>query len=209
MNEKPIMIFWLLCKLTPIIASFLFLCLAINQCTDNSHDIDNEAAAREIFTVQLMVDSTGNGFELTYSTKNPVTKSRLAEMSERNYIKDNIDSLKIKTKRCYGSLLYTDIYEYADFALSCYIDSNLVIEEILVYGREKSNLYIGENPKISNSARWLDPYTNQGLLYIKHDDIYYRRGNERVYRYKNCTGVYGISTTDEYFSHFSEDERLR
>lgn len=63
MNEKPIMICWLLCKLTPIIASFLILCLAINQCTDRSYDIDNEATAREIFTVEHMVDTTGNGFE--------------------------------------------------------------------------------------------------------------------------------------------------
>lgn len=130
-------------------------------------------------------------------------------MSKRKYIDDNIDSLKINTLRKFGCMLYTDIYEYADFALGYNIDTNLVIEEIFVYEREKSALYIGENSKIPNSAKWFDPNTNQGLLYIKRTDIYYRLGNERVYRYFKCPGLYQTSKEDEHFSHFSEDDRIR
>lgn len=209
MNDtKFITILWTIRKLITILTPFLFICLIVTECNSGNHDIDHAEKRREIFSVERVVDSTSNGFEVVYVTKEPVTKYRLKEMTERKYILRNIARMKDTTIRYFNNLLYTDIYVFTDFIKPIYIDSNLVIESVYVYGIKKNSLYIGKNPNIQNSAKWFDPNTGQGGQYIKHNDIYYRRKNERIYRYYKCYGIFDMSFTDERFSHFSEDERV-
>jgi hypothetical protein len=109
-----------------------------------------------------------------------------------------------------GSLLYTDIYDFADFAIKYDPDPDIELHNIFVAGNEKSKRYIGPNPKIPNSAQYFNFGTEQGVQYIRHDDIYFRRRkSEQIYRYWKCYGIHSISSTDECYSHFSEEERLR
>jgi len=209
MDNKAVMILWVTVKLFPIITGIFFVCLVVKECTRKYNDIDNGYSQREIFSTEYIVDSTHNGFEVTYSTKNPVTKYRLQEMYGRKYIRTNIAVMKDSVVRHFGSLLYTDIYDFSDYIRPINIDTNLVIENIFVYGAKKNSLYIGNNPQIKNSAAWYDPNTKQGSQYLKHSDIYYSNGNERIYRYWKCYGLFDISETDERFSHFSEEDRVR
>ena len=90
-----------------------------------------------------------------------------------------------------------------------YPQSYILWQNIFIFGTEKQKLYVGKNPRIANSASWINPATEQGVQYINADDIYFRiEKGERVYRYWKCHGNHSTSTADERFSHFSEDERL-
>lgn len=209
METKSVKIIWVITKLFPILVGIFVVCLIVKECTRKYDDIDNGYSQREIFSTEYVVDSTYNGFEVTYSTKDPVTKYRLQEMYDRKYIRTNIAGMKDSAINHFGSLLYTDIYDFSDYIRPINIDTNLVIENIFVYGVKKNSLYIGKNPQIKNSATWYNPNTKQGSQYLKHSDIYYSNGNERIYRYWECYGLFDISETDERFSHFSEDERIR
>ena len=89
------------------------------------------------------------------------------------------------------------------------VDDDVRMQNIFIFGTEKQKLYVGKNPRIANSASWINPATEQGVQYINADDIYFRiEKGERVYRYWKCHGNHSTSTADERFSHFSEDERL-
>lgn len=104
-------------------------------------------------------------------------------------------------------MLKTNIYDFADFAI-LFDPVDIEIHDIFVCGPDKEKLYIGENPRIENWAKWIDPNTLQGLLYITTDDIYHeQKEKSKIYRYWNCPSIHQISATDEHFSHFSETER--
>jgi hypothetical protein len=88
-------------------------------------------------------------------------------------------------------------------------DPDIKLHNIFVAGHKKSLLYIGKNPNIDNPAQYFDARTEQGIQYLTHDDIYYRRRRDlRIYRYWKCYGNSQTSKTDERFSHFSEEERI-
>lgn len=208
MENKGVIITWVIRKLFPIILSLIFVILIVTECSREYDDIDYATKQREPFSVEYVVDKTYNGFEVTYATKYPVTKYRLDEMYLRPHIQKNINMMKDSVINHFGCLLYTNIYDFSDFIKPIHIDSNLVIESIYVYGTKKNRMYIGKNPRINNSALWYDPNTGQGSQYINHYDIYYRHKNERIYRYYKCYGLFDMSKTDERFSHFSEEERV-
>ena len=145
-----------------------------------------------------------------YVTNDAVTIQRLNEIRLRQPLNQAFCKLKDSAASYFGgSLLQTDIYDFAAYARRFDVDDDVRMQNIFIFGSEKQKLYVGENPRIENSATWINPATEQGVQYINADDIYFRVGKgERVYRYWKCHGNHSTSTTDERFSHFSEDERL-
>lgn len=171
--------------------------------------IDDQATRRREFVRQiLVVDDNRNGFRVQYITKEPVTKERLDEIRQRSSVKDSLFRLKIMAPQVFGNMLMTDIYDFADFAI-LFDPADIRIHNIFVSGPAKEKLYVGENPRIKNWAKWIHPGTLQGVLFIRTEDIYSNSSRRiKVYRYFECYGNHQISDTDEHFSHFSEDERL-
>ena len=171
--------------------------------------IDNQLTRSRGFVGQIfVVDDKRNGFRVRYITKEPVTKERLDEIQHRTSVRDSLERLKTMAPEVFGNMLLTDIYDFAGFAVQ-FDPADIRIHNIFVTGPDKEKLYIGENPRIENWARWIHPGTLQGLLYLKSEDIYFNTAEwGKVYRYHECRGIHQISETDEHFSHFSEDERI-
>ena len=71
--------------------------------------------------------------------------------------------------RKFPDMVHLDIYDFADFAKR-FDPADIRIHNIFVYGREKENMYVGDNPLIRNPARSIDRRTAQGLLYIRDED---------------------------------------
>jgi hypothetical protein len=170
---------------------------------------DSIISSREIVKQFEVVDSTDNGFRVIYATKDNVTKARLEEIQNRPHIISAFRQLKTDAPLYFGRMIETDIYDFADFAVKYDTDSDVELHNIFVCGYEKSKMYIGTNPKIPNSAQFFNFGTEQGIQYLSRDDIYFRRRkSDRIYRYWKCYGLNATSSIDEYYSHFSEEERL-
>ena len=192
------------------------LCLIIlfglmRDCIGNDvPPMDNSInVSREIVAHVEVIDSANNGFRVVYATKQKVSDERLEEIWQRPHIQDAFQKLKEEAPKHFGNLLYTDIYDFASFAKRYDVDPDIHIHNIFVSGMKKANLYIGPNPKISNSAKWFDPNTEQGTQYLSHFDIYNKtKKSMRVYRYWKCSTLFSTSSKDERFSHFSEEERI-
>ena len=157
-----------------------------------------------------VLDSTQNGFRVVYVTTDPVTDARLDEIRHRPAIQTAFTTLQRDAPMYFGgSLLYTDIYDFAAFAKRYDADPDIRMHNIFVMGSQKMGFYIGPNPNIRNPACRMDMGTEQGNLYLNSHDIYYRLTKDRrIYRYWKCRAPYHISLTEERFSHFSEEERL-
>lgn len=171
---------------------------------------DSINAAREVVRHLEVCDTTRNGFRIVYVTSKAVTTQRLEEIRSRKPLNNAFDSLQHTAATYFGgTLLETDIYDFAAYALRFDVDNDVRMHNIFISGKEKQEMYARPNPKITNAATWINSSTGQGVQYISSDDIYFRRKKtERVYRYWKCLGNNAISTTDERFSHFSEAERL-
>ncbi|WP_418990758.1 hypothetical protein [Alistipes sp.] len=171
--------------------------------------IDNQATrSRELVRQLFVVDDKRNGFRVRYITKEPVTKERLDEIQRRTSVRDSMERLRTKAPKVFGNMLLTDIYDFAGFAVQ-FDPADIRIHNIFVCGPDKEKLYIGENPRIENWAKWIHPESLQGLLYLTSEDIYCNTARwGKVYRYHECRGNNQISVTDEHFSHFSEEERI-
>jgi hypothetical protein len=171
---------------------------------------DSIIGSRQIVEHLNILDGTHNGFRVVYATTNSVTEARLAEIKSRPHIIEAFKCLQTEAPVYFGgSLLYTDIYDFAGFAVRYDFDPDITLHNIFVAGHEKSCMYIGKNPNIDNPAQFFDAKTEQGIQYLSHDDIYYRRRiQDRIYRYWKCYGNNQMSKTDERFSHFSESERI-
>jgi hypothetical protein len=201
-----------------IISPWLFFLLLVitgiaKSCFGGGIDpIDDDImSSRKIVEHLNVFDTTRNGFRVVYATKNNVTEARLEEIRSRKHIKETFKRLQVEAPVHFGgSLLDTDIYDFAGFALRYDPGPDIVLHNIFVAGHKKSNLYIGKNPDIDNPALYFDSRTEQGIQYLSRDDIYCRRAvKKRIYRYWRCSSLNRTSKTDERFSHFSEDERIR
>ncbi len=191
-------------------AVVVVIALGRELITEKPHPLDNDMnRGREIVAMFDVVDSAHNGFRLSYATVNPVSKPRLYEITRRPHVAEGFKQLRSDALEHFGSLLYTDIYDFAEFAVRYDSDKDVEMHSIFVCGQQKMALYVGPNPTLLRPALWINPGTEQGVQHIGHDDIYLRRNpRKRVYRYWKCSGNNAISSTDERFSHFSEDERL-
>ena len=166
--------------------------------------VKNRRIVKEIH----VLDSTRNGFRVSYATIDDVTDARFDEIYSRPALRDSLDRLLELAPERFPDMVHLDIYDFADFAKR-FDPADVRIHNIFVYGKKKEKMYIGDNPLIKNPARSIDPSTAQGLLYIRTEDIYCPDSTRRkVYRYFKCRGMFQLSYTDEHFSHFSEDERI-
>lgn len=167
--------------------------------------------SRELVDQIYVVDTANNGFRVSYATIENVTQERLNEIRRRRSVQDSLQRLKTTAPLVLGELLKVDIYDFADYAIQ-FDPDDLRIHNIFVFGPDKENLYVGENPRIENWAKWINSGTAQGLLYLNGENIYCndssRQNRRKVYRYFKCNGLNQISDSDEHFSHFSEDERI-
>jgi len=184
----------------------------VKECVGNGIDpLDNSIIkSPEIVEHVMVLDSSYNGFRVVYATVMPVTKMRLQEIKSREHITDAFEKLQHDAPIHFQGLLETDIHDFASFAKSYDADKDIRIHNIFVAGTQKKNLYLGPNPMIKNPAEWIDENTDQGVQYLKSDDIYYLYSEpDKVYRYWKCHSIHSMSTKDERFSHFSEDDRIR
>lgn len=199
-------------RLLPWMLLILIICIGLlKDCIRSRDPIDDSInRSQEVVRHLEVCDTTRNGFRVVYVTNDAVTVQRLNEIRLRQPL--NRAFCKLKDSAAFyfgGSLLQTDIYDFAAYARQFDVDDDVRMQNIFIFGSEKQKLYVGKNPRIENSATWINPATEQGVQYINADDIYFRVGkSERVYRYWKCHGNHSTSTTDERFSHFSEDERL-
>lgn len=179
--------------------------------TTEPNPLDNDINKRRRLVDEIyVVDSTHNGFKVTYATRDAVSDARSREINSRAHIDAGFERLKKEAPIHFGGLLMTDIYDFAAFAKMYDSDEDVRLNRIFVFGKEKCDMYIGPNPRFENPARWISPITDQGIQYITEEDIYYRgRGVQKVYRYWKCTGMDATSSVDERFSHFSEEERVQ
>lgn len=184
----------------------------IKGCCDDTDPMDNSInKSREFVETVFVLDKRGIGFRVTYITTRGVTKERLDEIQSRGHIQLAFNKMKNDVDKHFtNGLLDVDIYDFAMYARGYDCDDDITINCIFVSGSTKMQHYVGPNPSIPNSARWIDARTEQGNLYIKHQDIYgYERGDSALYRYYQCRCPFDFSYSDEHFSHFSEDERIR
>ncbi len=190
----------------------LILCIGLlKDCPRTVDPIDDSInRSQEVVRHLEVCDSTRNGSRVVYVTTRVVTKERLEEIRLRQSLNQAFCKLQDSAASHFGgSLLQTDIYDFAAYARSFDVNEDVRMHNIFIFGTEKQKLYVGKNPRIANSASWINPATEQGVQYINADDIYFRiEKGERVYRYWKCHGNHSTSTADERFSHFSEDERL-
>lgn len=194
----------------PIMVVLGVTIICIKDCADTTDPIDNAWAKVEHLCNLHVTDSTGEGFRVAYVTSKAVTPARLKEIESRKPIQDAMERLQKEAPQHFGgNLLETDIYDFAAFARKYDVDPILEIHCIFVMGHDKCNLYAGPNPKIPDSATFIDETTEQGVQWINHEDVYYRHlPSERIYRYWKCAFPYDTSRTDERFAHFSKSERL-
>lgn len=211
-NESRIRLL-ILAKLLPwLFIGLIFMIGLIRSCSGPDVDPMDNSYMKDIGIVDhiYVVDSTRNGFRAVYTTVKPVTDARLQEIRKRKKIRAVFAQLQYDAPIYFGgSLLYTDIYDFAVFAKQYDVGPDVKLHNIFVTGYEKMNLYIGPNPGIENSARWMNPGTEQGNQYLGSREVF-RCSTDTllIYRYWKCRAPYDISLTDERFSHFSEDERL-
>lgn len=199
-------------RLLPWILLILIVTIGLlKDCIRTRNPVDDGInRSQEIVRHLEVCDTTRNGFRVVYVTSDAVTAERLIEIQTRPPLNRAFERLQDSAVSYFGgSMLQTDIYDFAAYARKFDVDEDVRMQNIFVFGAQKQNLYIGKNPRIENPALWINPATEQGVQYINADDIYFRMGDgQRVYRYWKCHGNHSISTVDERFSHFSESERL-
>lgn len=195
--------------IVPILIVFGVIVICIKDCADTTDPMDDAWAKVEHLCNLHVTDSTGEGFRVAYVTTKAVTPARLKEIESRKPIQEAMERLQKEAPEYFGGSLYeTDIYDFAAFARKYDVDPILEIHCIFVMGHDKCNLYAGDNPKIPDSAGYIDGITEQGVQWIDHEDVYYRDlPSERVYRYWKCEFPFDTSKTDERFSHFSKAQR--
>lgn len=195
----------------PIMVVLGVTIICIKDCADTTDPIDDAWKKVEHLCNLHVTDSTGEGFRVAYVTSKAVTPARLKEIESRKPIQEAMERLQKEAPEHFGgSLLETDIYDFAAFARKYDVDPIIEIHCIFVEGHDKCNLYAGPNPKIPDSAGYIDLNTEQGVQWIDHNDVYYRTlPEERVYRYWKCEFPYDTSEKDERFAHFSKSQRVR
>ena len=194
----------------PIMVVLGVTVICIKDCADTTDPLDDSWKKVEHLCNLHVTDSTGEGFRIAYVTAKAVTSARLKEIESRKPIQEAMERLQKEASEYFGgSLLYTDIYDFAAFARRYDVDPIIKIHCIFVMGHDKCNLYAGKNPKIPDSASYIDLNTEQGVQWIDANDVYYcNLPGERTYRYWKCDYPFSESITDERFSHFSNSQRL-
>lgn len=157
----------------------------------------------------IVADSASCGFRVVYVTAQQVTGERVREIRRRPHVIQSMEKLKKDAPACFGSMLDTNIYDFARFARQYDADPAVEIHNIFIHGRKKIALYEAPNPRMKNPAKYISLLSLQGVQYLNRTDVYSTaRKQDRVYRYWKCGGIHACSKTDERFIHFTEDGRI-
>ncbi len=194
-----------------LILSIIIIGISKDFFSSKPNPLDNSVNTnREIVEHVIVTDSSQNGFRIVFATTDNVTKERLEEIQSRPTIQNIFNNMVREASVHFNNNLnITDIYDFAEFVIKYDTIPDIELHNIFIYGKGKTDMYARPNPKIENSATWINPSTEQGVQFIGRNDIYYhRRKKDRIYRYWKCYGIHATSSTDEHYSHFSEDERL-
>ena len=212
-NDKDFVLAALLaCAKFLLPALIVIIGIFVSIFEEKTDPIDTcSGANREIVAHVEVMDSNYRGFRVVYVTTKAVCLDRLEEIKSRKNIKDGFQQIRAELPLIFNNdMFYTDIYDFAEEVVKYEIDPCIEIHNIFVEGKEKQNLYAQFNPNLPNCATWIDPNTEQGILYIKAHDVYKNRKKEdRIYRYWKANVNYEFSKTDEQFSHFTNDRRIR
>lgn len=212
-GEKEYLIFAIAASAKYIfIALIAIICMIKCAFEEEIDPMDDSINARiEIVDIVTVEDSiTHTGFYVAYVTKKSVTNARLEEIRSRPHIRDAAKRLQEEAPRFFGGkLLDVDIYAFAEFAKDFDADPDIEMHGIFISGYTKEKLYAGHNPDLEDCCTLYNPNTQQGVLYIKRDDIYCSSSkSKKIYRYWKCYGDNATSYADERFSHFTNKERL-
>ena len=121
----------------------------VKCCVIKPPDLTEESINKSGNIVEhvMVLDSTNNGFRVVYATAEAVTNEKYEEIRERPHIRTRFDRLKIEAPKHFGgSLLDTDICDFALYAYRFPIDNDLRIHNIFVAGKEKMNFYVQPKP---------------------------------------------------------------
>ena len=131
----------------------------VKCCVTKPPDIAEESINKSGNIVEhvMVLDSTNNGFRVVYATAEAVTNERYEEIRGRPHIQTRFNRLKVEAPKYFGgSLLNTDICDFALYVYRFPIDNDLRIHNIFVAGKEKMNLYVQPNPNLPNCATWMN-----------------------------------------------------
>lgn len=172
-------------------------------------DIDNSIMrSRCDYERMMIVDSTGNGFELLYYTTEAVTDLRFEEINSRKHLIDSYKKLKNEAAAHFDhDLINTDIYDFVKYAKTFDIDSaDVRLVNIWVYGNEYKKLYHRPHKDYPDSDRRFYDF-DFGILYLEEYDVYpYNFEALRRYKYWGCDST---SLTDERYTHITKSDILR
>lgn len=210
MKQDDVIIYLICLKaLFPIFIGIGIIIILISDNSPRSID-DSINKSQEMICLLDVVDSTGNGFCVHYSTEYAVTRERYDEIFSRRELWDAFNHIQKELPEHFGgNLLETDIYDFAAELIKYPTTDGVHVDCIFVQGPEKTAFYAQPNPNLPDGVTWFDVRTKQGALWIKHDDVYYCRGKEeRIYRYYKCPGMREFSRTDERYTHYTEEEKI-
>lgn len=196
---------------TCLVVLIALIAVVVACFEDEPDPIDHSInKSQQIVRLLNVVDSAHNGFRVHYATAYPVTEERYEEIISRPSLDSAFQRLQHDAPLHFGgSLLETDIYDFAAFAREYDVTAAVHIDCIFVTGPGKKAMYSRPNPNLPGGETWIDPRTEQGLQWINHHDIYFCMENEqRLYRYWKCPGMREISLTDERFTHYTTEEKV-
>ena len=159
-----------------------------------------------VLYIELM-DSACYGFQAAFVTNNPVNSKRIEEIRSRQSVRElrqKIDIDELVHKRFRYNFRDADIYDVASYMEQLRVDKDFSLYHIIA-NEKLGRLYIGPNPNMYNASMKYNPETNQGAIYLNEFQIRGRNAIGRTYSYWKCNL---ISTKDERYSHFTENEYI-
>ena len=132
-------------RLLPWMLLILIICIGLlKDCIHLRDPIDDSInRTREVVRHLEVCDTTRNGFRVVYVTNDAVTMERLNEIRLRQPLNQAFCKLKDSAASYFGgSLLQTDIYDFAAYARRFDVDDDVRMQNIFIFGTEKQKLYL-------------------------------------------------------------------
>ncbi len=129
-------------RLLPWMLLILIICIGLlKDCIRSRDPIDDSInRSQEVVRHLEVCDTTRNGFRVVYVTNDAVTVQRLNEIRLRQPL--NRAFCKLKDSAAFyfgGSLLQTDIYDFAAYARQFDVDDDVRMQNIFIFGPESRN----------------------------------------------------------------------
>lgn len=183
--------------------------MLIKSCVkDDSIDYGNKTI-RNIERMYL-ADSSGNGFNVSFSNKMEMTQARIMLLAESPSVRNFFNKVRSNREAAFPNLVETDPYEITDWIKTMDIPDSIEMTGIEGTGDLKLSMYLRPNPNDTSKSITNSIYVpNQGMVYLDALIInqFSMKSPKRVYRYKRANdGLSVYSEKDEMFSHVSRHE---